>query len=147
MKNHLAPVLLAALAFVLLSGQGRPAKIPDVIHARSFVLVDAKGRTVGSLSSEPDGPRLQLYTARGPGFGTVIVRVQEDGTASVLVGGDRKGGTVATLSCEPGKGEGKLLLARGGGGGRPLFQALVSPSTAQLVLGAPNGESWSKVLR
>ena len=73
---------LAAIACVVLMGQGKPKELPD-LRARSLTITDAKGKRRISLHATEAGPRLDLYDATGKPRATLFV-AGEDYSALVL---------------------------------------------------------------
>jgi len=71
-------------------------KVPAVIRARRFVLVDANGKTGAMLTADKDGPRLDLFDENGKIRATL--EVSEDGPGLALF--DEKGEVRAMLAAE-----------------------------------------------
>jgi hypothetical protein len=53
--KRLGSVGLLGLATLVLMGQARPARVPDVIEAKSFIVRDGNGQPRAKLGVEPDG--------------------------------------------------------------------------------------------
>jgi hypothetical protein len=64
--KRLASVAVVALVTLALMGQARPAHVPDVIEAKSFIVRDGNGQQRAKLGVEPSGlAGLQLYDPPG----------------------------------------------------------------------------------
>ncbi len=78
---------LAAVACVVLMGQGKPKELPD-LRARSLTITDAKGKRRISLHATEAGPRLDLYDANGHAR-VNISYIEESGQAAIMLLGTK----------------------------------------------------------
>ncbi len=77
--------MLGALVMMAASGaapKAKPVKVPDVIEAKEFRLVDGQGKTLGVWFGTDGAPQFTLYASGKPR----VVLSADDSTAGVVVG-------------------------------------------------------------
>ncbi len=114
MRNPYRPlcaVLIAALAFILLSGQGGK-KEPGALVGRSLGLVDDKGRTYAVISQ--DGKGGLAFELKHPSGAMLAATVSENDVRLTLIAAK---GETAVLNCSQKVGAALLLRDRADGAG------------------------------
>ena len=107
--KSLSAVLLAALTFILLSGQG--GKKPEALIGRSLALVDAKGRVYATISEAGGEIAFEL---KHPSGAMLAATVSENDVRLILIAAK---GETAVLNCSKKVGAALLLRDRADGAG------------------------------
>jgi len=132
--KRLASVGFLGLVTLFLMGQARPARVPDAIEAKSFVVRDGNGQQRAKLSVEPTGfAGLLLYDPSGKVCGAFSVVASGKSTLELL---DQAGNERILLFARP-DGTPGLTMQDGAGNGRVALAVGPDGPTFGLTGGGP----------
>jgi hypothetical protein len=86
--------ILLGIAALLLMGQTKAAKKPEVVKARAFEVVDANGKVVATLDGRDAPGRVELRMLEPDGTSRVVIAAEEKGTVLRLAQTEERSATV-----------------------------------------------------
>ena len=132
--------IIAFLIVLLIAGisYGATAPIPQVIRARKFEVVNAKGKVVVELESWELGGKIHTISAKGLYRPSVTLTHTDEGHGMLLIY-NNKGDKIISAK-GTGNGNAELILLAGEGKGRIFFQGKTISGNPGMFLENKTGE-------